>query len=66
MVLGKINFKKSQSAGKNTPIEIFMSCEFIEHVKGGHFVSQASACDDNVYTICHDYKKVQPYTLPLN
>ena len=32
-------------------------------IPGG--VSQASACDGNVYSICHNYKKVQPYTLPL-
>ena len=29
-------------------------------------VSQASACDGNVYSICHNHEKVQPYTLPLN
>ena len=45
---------------------------FLEGVKVGCFmlipggVSQASACDGNVYSICHDYKKAQPYTLPLN
>ena len=45
---------------------------FLEGMKVGCFmlipggVSQASACDCNVYSICHDYKKVQPYTLPLN
>ena len=45
---------------------------FLEGMKVGCFmlipggVSQASACDGNVYSICHNYKKVQPYTLPLN
>ena len=45
---------------------------FLEGMKVGCFmlipggVSQASACDGNMYSICHDYKKAQPYTIPLN
>ena len=45
---------------------------FLEGMKVGCFmlipggVSQASACDGNLFSICHNYKKVQPYTLPLN
>ena len=30
------------------------------------YVSQASACDGNLYSISHNYKKAQPNTLPLN
>ena len=45
---------------------------FLEEMKGVCFmlipggVSQASACDGNMSSICHDYKKAQPYTIPLN
>ena len=45
---------------------------FTEGIKVGCFmlspagVSQASPCDGNVYSICHDYKKAQPNTLSLN
>ena len=45
---------------------------FLEGMKVGCFmlipgeVSRLSACDGNIYSICHNYKKVQPYTLPLN
>ena len=33
-------------------------------IPGG--VSQAYACDGNLYSICHDYQKAQPNTIPLN
>ena len=45
---------------------------FLEGMKVGCFmlipggVSQASACDGNLYSISHNYKKAQPNTLPLN
>ena len=45
---------------------------FLEGMKVGCFmlipggVSQASACDGNTYSICHSYKKAEPFTLPLN
>ena len=45
---------------------------FLEGMKVGCFmlipggVSQASACDGNLYSISHDYRKAQPSTLPLN
>ena len=48
------------------------SLAFLEGMKVGCFMlipggmSQASACDGNMYSICHDYKKAQPYTIPLN
>ena len=45
---------------------------FLEGMKVGCFmlipggVSQASACDGNTYSICHSYKKAEPFTVPLN
>ena len=45
---------------------------FLEGIKVGCFmlipggVSQASACDSNMYSICHDYQKALPSTIPLN
>ena len=29
-------------------------------------LSQASACDGNMYSICHNYQKALPNTIPLN
>ena len=45
---------------------------FLEGMKVGYFklipggVSQASACDGNMYSICHNYQKALPSTIPLN
>ena len=45
---------------------------FSEGMKVGCFmlipggVSQAYACDGNSCSICHDYQKAQPNTIPLN
>ena len=45
---------------------------FLEGMKVGCFmlipggVSHASACDGNLYSICHDYQKAQHNTIPLN
>ena len=45
---------------------------FLEGMKVGCFMlipggaSQASACDGNMYSICHDYQKALPSTIPLN
>ena len=44
----------------------------LEGMKVGSFmliaggVSQASACDGNMYSICHDYQNALPSTIPLN
>ena len=41
---------------------------FLEGMKVGCFmlIPGASACDGNTYSICHSYKKAEPFTLPLN
>ena len=48
------------------------SLAFLEGMKVGCFmlipggVSHASACDGNMYSICHEYQKALPSTTPLN
>ena len=45
-------------------IKRILQTESFKKFKG--VLSQASACDGNTYSICHSYKKAEPFTLPLN